>query len=235
MTDFENREINLQKLYEAYSKFDDDVKFDVKYLKDKSDVKHKAVYVKDDKVSSEQELCEIESVIKCPIPPSLRETFSHFSKSIRFFATLPWDMARPGPLRNIDSAMFLISTDELLTAEKARLGWVENCFSDPADVYDKVWHNKLGFMTVITGDIIAFDLSDPKDDKRVVYLSHDDGEGHGYILGDSFGDYFSKLLLIGGCGSEDWQMLPFMADSVSGIDPNCDNAGLYREIIGLSW
>lgn len=105
--------------------------------------------------------------------------------------------------------------------------------ADPDNDYDRVWHNKLGFMTVANGDIIAFDLDDPGDDKKVVYLSHDDGEGHGHTLGDSFLAYFSNLLLIGGCGNEDWQMIPFLGPS--GLDPDCGNAKTYRELIKLAW
>lgn len=42
-----------------------------------------------------------------------------------------------------------------------------------------------------------------------------------------------NLVKIGGCGNEDWQMLPFITDPVSGIDPDCENAGKYRELIGF--
>ena len=230
MIDFESYDIKLQNLYETYAKFDDDIKFD-----DAVFDTHKAQYTKDSKVSSEQELQEIETIIQCPIPPSIRKFFSHYSRRIWFSATLPEAMVLPDSLRQIFSARFLICTEGLVLAEESRKNWIEDCFSDPNDDYDKVWHNKLGFMNVPNGDVIAFDLGDPKDDKRVVYLSHDDGEGHGYLLGESFSDYFSKLLLIGACGNEDWQLLPFTIDNISGINPNCDNAKIYREAIGLSW
>lgn len=123
---------------------------------------------------------------------------------------------------------------ELLLAEENRKSWVEGCFSNPDDDYDKIWHNKLGFMTVANGDIIAFDLNDPNDDKKVVYLSHDDGEGHGVVLGENFNEYFSNLLLIGGCGNEDWQMMPFI-DKVKGLCAHSENADTYRKLIGLTW
>jgi hypothetical protein len=238
MMDFMDWTIKLQKLYDVYAKFDDEVKFEAKHMKgmtNPSSTYAKAEYTKDALVSSEQELCNIEAAIGNPIPPSLRETFLHFSKIIKFYAHLPLAIELPHSLGEIFSANFLISTNELICAEIQRKSWMESCFANPEDSYDKVWHNKLGFMTVPNGDIIAFDLSDTKEDKRVVYLSHDGGEGHGYVLGDSFSDYFSKLLLIGGCGNEDWQMLPFMSDNLSGINPDCDNARRYREIIRLFW
>lgn len=88
-------------------------------------------------------------------------------------------------------------------------------------------------MTVGNGDVIALDIALDKDNPPVVYLSHDDGEGHGYILGKTFNQYLENLLLVGGCGNEDWQMLPFCPNKESGIDPECQNAKMYREIIKL--
>lgn len=63
---------------------------------------------------------------------------------------------------------------------------MEGCFSNVEDSYDATWHNKLGFMCI------------PNEDKRVIYLSHDDGRGNG-----------------------DWYMLPFM-DEI-GINFNFEN------------
>ena len=42
-------------------------------------------------------------------------------------------------------------------------------------------NTKLGFMNVPNGDAIAFDMKESEINPSVVYLSHDDGEGHGYI------------------------------------------------------
>ena len=218
MIDFNDWEMKLKKLTDIYAKFGNNFKFN-----------------KDDSTASEQELCELETRIQFPIPPSLRVVFLQYSKKIEFYGWLPDKINLPDSLRKVFSACFDVSLEEVERAEKSRKGWVENCFANPDDPYDNIWHNKLGFMNVANGDVIAFDLSDEKEDKRVVYLSHDDGEGHGYILGNNFEDYFSKLLLIGACGNEDWQMLPFISDSISGINPNCDNAKIYREIIGLFW
>lgn len=67
----------------------------------------------------------------------------------------------------------------------------------------------MGFMNVPNGDVIAFDMKESEINPSVVYLSHDDGEGHGYILGKDFNTYLEQLLLVGACGNEDWQMLPF--------------------------
>jgi len=218
MIDFQDWDLKMQKLYDVYTKFDIDI-----------------TYTKDSNTARKEELQQIERIIGTSIPASLKETFRHFSKTIFFSAYLPDNIKLPHDLRGIFSAQFLISTDELINAEDRRKGWMEHCFCSPNDPYDTVWHNKLGFMTVPNGDIIAFDLNDNSEDKHVVYLSHDDGEGHGYILGENFADYFSKLLQVGGCGNEDWQMIPFIPDNINGINPDCENAKIYREFIGLHW
>jgi len=216
--DFNVTENKLRKLHNVYAKLDQKVK-----------------YEKDDDILSENELRDVEIKIGCSIPSSLRSVFLNFSKKIIFSAYLPEDFGLDDKLKEIFSADFSISIEELVEAEMSRRSWVEGCFSNPEDLYDKVWHDKLGFMTVANGDIIAFDLNDTKEDKKVVYLSHDDGREHGYILGESFEEYFTNLLLIGACGNEGWQMSPFISDSISGLNPNCDNARKYRKMIGLYW
>ena len=94
-------------------------------------------------------------------------------------------------------------------------------------------NTKLGFMNVPNGDVIAFDMKESEINPSVVYLSHDDGEGHGYILGKDFNTYLEQLLLVGACGNEDWQMLPFCLDAQSGIVSDCEIAKEYRKLIGL--
>ena len=94
-------------------------------------------------------------------------------------------------------------------------------------------NTKLGFMNVPNGDVIAFDMKESEINPSVVYLSHDDGEGHGYMLGKDFNTYLEQLLLVGACGNEDWQMLPFCLDAQSEIVSDCENAKEYRKLIGL--
>lgn len=180
------------------------------------------------------EIEKLEKKIKCTIPISLKETLLNFSKKIMFDAQLPDDFELPSDLEEIFSAEFLISLSEIESAEDSRKSWVEGSFMNIEDDYDKVWHDKLGFMKVSNGDVIAFDLKDENEDKRVVYLSHDGSESHGMILGKNFKEYFSNLILIGACGLEDWQVKPFI-DGETGINPNCKNAEEYRKLINLVW
>ncbi len=68
--------------------------------------------------------------------------------------------------------------------------------------YNVVWHGKLAFHDVPSGDQLAFDLNEPSN--PVVYLSHDDGEGHGYRLGNDFIDFVERWSMVGCTGPEDW-------------------------------
>ncbi len=175
----------------------------------------------------------IENRLERKLPLQIREFFLQFSRRCQFSAWLPDDFKRSDELDEISSAVFLISLEEAADAENSRKAWIEDCFTDETDEYDLIWYHKLGFMNVANGDVIAFDLQEDEINPPVIYLSHDDGEGHGYILGKDFNTYFEQLLLIGACGNEDWQMLPFCSDAGSGIESECKNAKEYRGIIGL--
>lgn len=175
----------------------------------------------------------LENRIGRKLPLQIRDFFLQYSKKCEFSAWLPDDFELPGELDEIFSAAFLISLEEFVDAENDRKSWVERCFTNEEDEYDAVWYHKLGFMNVPNGDVIALDVKESETNPPVVYLSHDDGEGHGYILGKDFNTYFEQLLLVGACGNEYWQMLPFCLDEKSGIVSNCENAKEYRRIIGL--
>lgn len=205
----------LNKLKETYEQIGIDVNFDL------------------EPPANETEVLALEKQVKMRLPAEIRNFFLKFSKNCEFNAFLPDDLKLPKELCGIFSACFIISLDEVKRAEESRESWQRECFSNEADEYDRVWHHKLGIMTVGNGDVIALDIALDKDNPPVVYLSHDDGEGHGYILGKTFNQYLENLLLVGGCGNEDWQMLPFCPNKESGIDPECQNAKMYREIIKL--
>lgn len=175
----------------------------------------------------------VENRLGVKLPFQLRDFFLRYSKKCELSVWLSDEFELPDELDEIFSANFLISLEEIEDAENSRNGWVENCFTNEEDEYDSVWYHKLGFMNVPNGDVIAFDMKGDEENMPVVYLSHDDGEGHGYILGKDFDSYFEQLLLVGACGNEYWQMLPFCADAQSGIISDCDNAKEYRRIIGL--
>lgn len=217
MYELKNWDEKIQKLYEAYAKLGEErLKFE------------KSVCT-----ATEDEISAVEEKLSVRIPPSFKKCLMEYTKGLDFYARIPDDFELPYELRKLFSARFSWNLDALSEMWKDYEHWLEVCFTNPEDEYDNVWYNKLPFMPVPNGDYIAFDLNDTNEDKRVVYLSHDDGEGHGYILGENFGDYIEKLIAIGASGNEDYQMLPFIEDETSGIDPNCENAQKYRQLIGI--
>ncbi|MBO9701771.1 MAG: hypothetical protein J7604_16310 [Sporocytophaga sp.] len=56
---------------------------------------------------------------------------------------------------------------------------------------------------------------EPNNYGKIVYLGHDDGEGHGYIMANSFSDLLNKWTKLGCVGGEDWQWLPLSTFSIN--------------------
>ncbi len=209
--DYKKFQENLDKWKKIYKSLDEETRFVQK------------------KKAASKEVEKAEAELGCILPEQLRNFFLDFSGYLYIFSNLPDELELPEGLEEVFSASFLISLDEVVNAETCRKDWADNCFSDVNNEYDRVWHGKLGIMTVANGDIIALDVE--KENPPVVYLSHDDGEGHGAVLGTDFFSYLNAIAEVGFCGNEDWQMLPFMDDMTSGINPDCENAKNYRACV----
>lgn len=201
----------LDKWIEIYEGLDEDTRFEKK------------------KKATPKQVEKAEEELGCVLPEQLRNFFLEFSSHLYIFSNLPDELELPEGLEEVFSASFLLSLDEVVNAETSRKDWAKTCFSDVNNEYDRIWHGKLGIMTVANGDIIALDME--KENPSVVYLSHDDGEGHGAVLGTDFFSYLNAIAEVGFCGNEDWQMLPFMEDMTSGINPDCENAKNYRACV----
>ncbi len=89
------------------------------------------------------------------------------------------------------------------------LGWLRDCWTDPNDSYGGVYYDKVPFISVPNGDLIAFDKKIINGQSEVIYLSHDDGELHGHRLAKNFVEFISKWSNLGCVGTEEWQMSPF--------------------------
>lgn len=169
----------------------------------------------------------VEEELGVSLPESFIKVISEFTSGMEMNWSLPDDedleVPIPEALEGIFASNFSWNIEDLINVEKDRKGWEQEVFSDDENEYDRVWHNKLGLMAVGNGDYIAFDLS-ISNDPPVVYLSHDDGEGHGYILGKNFIDFMDKWIKIGCVGCEDWQLLPFIEGPSTGIQPDSKNA-----------
>jgi len=179
--------------------------------------------------ADEEELRTVEVQLGRALPRSLRKALA-LSREVRMRWFLPEELSPPAPLQEIFSGDCFFSLRELTALEESRQGWVRASFPDEADPYDRVWHEKLPFAAVPNGDLLAIDLR-AGDDGPVVYLSHDDGAGHGRVFGASFEDFLERATLLGCPGNEDFQMMPFLGEG--GLEPWGENAGRWRRWFGL--
>ncbi len=187
------------------------------------------------KPASEQEIIDIEEKLGYKLPESFRDVLLNFARSVDCGWELNDCIDLPKEFRGIFAGECIWDVNNLIDIDESRKDWVRECFPNPYDEYDRVWHNKLAFMNVGNGDKIAIDLEKYPEYTPVVYLSHDDGEGHGYILGHDFKDFIDRWTLIGCPGSEDWQIIPFVDTPTSGINPSCVNALEWKQLIGLKF
>ena len=67
-----------------------------------------------------------------------------------------------------------------------------------------------------------------------MYLSHDDGQGHGYKIANNFEEMLETWSRVAFVGGEDWQWLYFTTSKTSGIDAVGEAAKAFREILALN-
>lgn len=177
------------------------------------------------------QVAELESAVGARLPGTFRDVLLSVSACIEF-RWFAGDRKFAPPFRRNFSGDLHWSVDLTAQAEAERKSWCSAVFSSPEKRYDAVWHDKLAFYQVGNGDLIAFDLAEDRHG-QVVYLSHDDGEGHGYVLARDFRDLLARWLPLGCAGGEDWQWLPFTADPASGLEPYAEPAVAWRRVLGI--
>lgn len=183
--------------------------------------------------ASEAEVLAVEEELGQPIPAALRSVLREYSASVRVEWTLPETLLEervqpglPDEFRDIFGGRLGWDLREFAELQSSLASWIEGCFPDPHNPYDAVWHGKFAFWNVPNGDLLALDH-----DGAVVYLSHDDGEGHGLVLGRDFRDYVDRATQLGFPGPEDWQWLPF--HGAEGLAPDSPSALRWREWLGF--
>jgi hypothetical protein len=180
------------------------------------------------------EVDAVERELGCMLPASLRQVLTSVARRVDFAWFAPDGTTFPDPFGEIFSGSLAWSLDDLPDLAAAVRGWIDNVFPDPTDPYDRIWHHKLPFMEVGNGDYLALDL-DQDNHGRVVYLSHDDGDGHGRSMAASFEDLLSRWIPLACPGAEDWQWLPFCPDSGAGIDPSSPTAEQWAALLHIEF
>jgi hypothetical protein len=183
--------------------------------------------------ASSQQIKQCENQLGFQLPESFKKVLLEFSSTCNFRWIFPNDYQLTGELDGIFSGMLYWDLALLKEINDNKNNWITEVFSDPDNDYDNVWHQTLAFYEVGNGDYIAFDLVDNSHDACVIYLSHDDGQGHGYKLADNFIDFLEKWSSVAFAGGEDWQWLPFTSNSQSGLLPESQPAKLFRSLLNL--
>lgn len=173
-----------------------------------------------------EEVSLVEKKLATNIPIQLKNFFLEVSGDLYFNYTYDEKLMEliKEEFRGVFSSSLILSLDTIVEAEESRKDWIENCYNNPSNEYDKVYYNKFAFISVKNGDLIAFD-----DKERVVYISHDDDDLHGKIIANDFNSFVDNYIGICMCGPECWQLENFMQDGV--LDKNCTNAIKMRTII----
>ncbi len=170
-----------------------------------------------------------EKAIGVPLPADFSNFLMSGASSVEFSWQLPEEYSLPAAIGEVHWGGLSVDLDRILEHEKHRKSWVKECFPNRDDPYDAVWHDKIAFHDVPNGDYLAFDR-----DGRVVYLSHDDGEGHGATMAPSFASLLRAWIPLGCPGPEDWLWLAFVGDEARGIDERCANSRLWLETLGTA-
>lgn len=181
-----------------------------------------------DSPASEDQILSVEKEIGLSIPKELRNVIRNYSSHFEYSWFLDDSFALPDELNGIFCGDLHWGLDLLPSFLENYKGWVEDVFPNPDDSYDQIWHNKFPFMEVGNGDLLAFN-----EQEQIIYLSHDDGEGHGYVLANSFNDLLDNWSKLGCPGAEDWQWIPFTNEMKTPIDPDCENAIKWKSLIGI--
>ncbi|QQP81866.1 SMI1/KNR4 family protein [Bacillus sp. TK-2] len=186
-----------------------------------------------DEPSSLEQIIQVEEKLGIKLPNSFKKVLLEFSGnfSLRWF--LPDDVELPNEFTDIFCGTPHWSLESLSEFEKERKDLVDEVFSNLDDEYDVVWHNKLAFCDVGNGDYLAFDMKDDID-APIIYLSHDDGEGHGYKIANNFIEFIENWSRVAFVGCEDWQWLPFTTSFESGINPDDEPAKKFRTCLELN-
>ncbi|QUE87319.1 SMI1/KNR4 family protein [Exiguobacterium alkaliphilum] len=183
--------------------------------------------------ASSDEVLQMEKRLGISLPKSYKRVLLEYAGEFSFYWSLPDEMERPHEFREIFSGTVQWSLTSLPRLEEERKEWINVVFPDVNDPYDVIWHDKLAFCEVDNGDYLAFDLSDGADDAPVVYLSHDDGDGHGYRLANNFIELIEHASRLGFVGCEDFRWLPFTTSSTSGILADGEAAIRFRRWLEL--
>ncbi len=107
--------------------------------------------------------------------------------------------------------------------------WLNLC--NPNDEYYATYYNKIPFISVPNGDLIAFEKEIINGESAVIYLGKQAGELDGKRLAKSFTEFISKWSNIGLVGTEEWQLSPFYDYENEELSSDNDQVRLWKSIL----
>jgi hypothetical protein len=113
------------------------------------------------------EIIQIENEFQIKYPFEFKTILTQYSSGVLF----SWQIENEeteGAFRKIFCGCgrgYLWDIETLKSDVEKYNNWVSRCFSNIDDEYDKIWHNKVPFLNVPNGDIIAFDTFERQENK----------------------------------------------------------------------
>lgn len=183
--------------------------------------------------ASEDEVAAVEAALGYRLPDELRNFFLTCSAGIQFW----WNsydentdiLSLPGELAEIFSGELRFSLESLAEIDDMRDD-LADLYDDPNDAYAAVFLDKLAFMTVGNGDLLAIDLNGDNPG-AVVYLSHDGESLHGYVLGESFFSFLDNYSRLACPGPQWWVLELFTHEQTTPLDPQSPLAHTWLQAI----
>ncbi|WP_303802810.1 SMI1/KNR4 family protein [Alicyclobacillus macrosporangiidus] len=179
-----------------------------------------------------EQVIGVEGSIGCRLPDSFRKVLLEFSAAVEVSWELPDDVEPPEWLEEVVTGYCYWDLNQIPNVEENRKSWIEKVFNEADDPIGEVWRDKLAFLDVHNGDLMAFELN-AGSDGPVVYLAHDDEIMNGYRLGDNFVDFMNRWTVLGCPGPEIWQLDPFLYSPSGGIEPCREEGVVWRRWFGL--
>ena len=185
--------------------------------------------------ATEAEVARVEQELGLTLPPVMRNSFLTFARGIIVGWSLPKGFQLPEAVKRAAWGYIEYSLDGVVESELERRVWARDCVASwEMPEITALWENKIAFYTMANGDFLAVDVSVPGHEP-VVYLNHEGEEDcDGYALGADFDDFLARWTGVGCPGTEEWIMAPFTHDFTKPLDPDCENAVLWRKAVGLS-
>lgn len=103
-------------------------------------------------VATEKEISNIEKELGYELPEDFRRALMNISSHIEFFWSLYSEdkelLALPDELAGIFAGSLHFGIDLIAIWEESRKDWIDVCYPDYNNPYDKIFHNKLAFQDV---------------------------------------------------------------------------------------